>query len=70
MSRKAMAVGVDSTTKDAGSVRLDGNGCGGLMALKGGWAAAMAQKGQSSSRTVGGGRDGSKEECISADWWW
>jgi hypothetical protein len=30
----------------------------------------MAQKGQSSSRTVGGGRDGSKEECISADWWW
>lgn len=70
-----MADGVDSTTKDAGSVRLDGNGCGGSMALKGGWAAAMAQKGQSSSRTVGGGRDGSNEVCMSAAawcwcWWW
>lgn len=64
-----MADGVDSTTKDAGSVRLDGNGCGGSMALKGGWAAAMAQKGQSSSRTVGGGRDGSKEVCMSAASW-
>lgn len=65
-----MAEGVDSTTKDAGSVRLDGNGRGGSKALKGGWAAAMAQKGQSSSRTVGGGRDGSNEVCMLADWWW
>lgn len=66
MSRKAMSAGVDRTTKDEGAVRFEGNGLGGSMGEKGGWAAAMAQKGQSSSRIVGGGSDGSNEVCILA----
>lgn len=66
MSRKAMSAGVDRTTKDWGAVRFEGNGFGGSMGEKGGWAAAMAQKGQSSSRIVGGGSDGSNEVCIFA----
>lgn len=63
-----MSAGVDRTTKDWGAVRFEGNGLGGSMGEKGGWAAAMAQKGQSSSRIVGGGSDGSNEVCILALW--
>lgn len=51
MSRKAIRVGVERTRKDAGVVRSgeSDDGGGGEDGLNGGWAEAMAQKGQSGS---------------------